>query len=431
MNNNFIEEGKKKYDDIPIPEDLEINFKRTLKNAKTSKKSIPTIKILGGFSAALIVFILVINLSPKLAYALNNIPLLKNLVQLVNYDKGFNNLVNNERFQKLNLTAEDKGAKFTVTNILGDNLKLWIGYNFKGNGLTIGQIKFRTKDGNKELPWMSDVSSDRKNYLVVSVDKLVKDFNIEIPVYKDDPLFNVPIADLDEETLKNMKEKLEQNKLTTLSIPISLSDKVYKEDLIVIDEKNKEFKSKIGTFKVNKLQLSQSRSIVNCKLVSDDYELIELENPELVDEKGNVFSYPSNAENLAVDNSISVELDGGIKYTNSLTFRCSGIKYISKKDKHITIVTKNSMIEPNNLGITLVNIEGSKITLNTAKGNVYFGLHASSEKGKNIPIDKITTNSFDGKQVLEFKSLTSEKIILNVIEVDNCIIDGFDLKLGD
>lgn len=431
MSNNFFQEGQKKYDTIPIPEDLELNLKRTIKCAESSKKSMPTIKILGGLSAAIIIFIIVINLSPQIAFALNNVPLLKNLVQLVTYDKGFNNLTNNDRVQQINYTAEDKGVKFTVNSIVGDDLKLWIGYDLHENGLFIGQVKFKTKGDDKELPWKALISSDHKNYLEVSVDKLVKDFIMEVPVYKDDPLFHKPVAEMDEKTLINMKSKLDQSRLTTLSIPLSLNNKIYKDDLVTINEKNKEYKSQIGTFRLNKLQLSESRSIVYLQLISDNYELIGLENPMLVDGNGNVFSYPSNYENLAANNNITIELAGGIKDDNSLTFECSGVKYISKKDKHITIDVRNKMIEQNNLGIKLVNIEGSKITLNATKGKINFDLLSSNEKGKNITIDNITTDSFDGKQVLEFKNLNSEKIILNVLEADNSKINGFQLKLGN
>jgi hypothetical protein len=430
MDNNFIEEGKQKYDTIPIPEDLEINIKRTLKKAKNSKKSLPTIKLLGGFSAAVVVFILLVNLSPNLALALDNLPLIKHLVQLVNYesyDSGFNKLVDNERFQEINLTAKDKGAKFTVTSIVGDDLKLWIGYEFQGQGLATGQIKFKTKDGNKELPWMILGSTDRKKYLDVQVDKLVKDFIMEIPVYKDNPLFKTPVAELDEEALKNLKDKWEQSQLTTLSIPISLNNKIYKQDLAAIDLTDKEYRSEIGVLKFNSLQFSEARSIVYLELLSDDYELVRVENPRLFDGKGNMADYHFNSESVAVNNKINIELEGGIKDYNSLTFECSDIKYLAKKDKQITIDINSKVLEPNNLGIELVSIEGNIVTLNTTKGNVDLDSQASLD---NSIVRKLVDYT-NRKQVLEFKSLPEDKIILNVKEADNSKINGFDLELGD
>jgi hypothetical protein len=434
MNSSFINEGKNKYDEMPIPEDLELNLKRTLKKARNSKKHIRPGRIIGGFTAAALVFILLVNLSPNLAYALNSIPLIKHLVQLVNYDSydpGFNNLVNSERFQEINLAVEDKGAKFTVTSIIGDDLKLWIGYDFQGEGLAIGQIKFKTKDGNKELPWTAKPFIDSKNYLDVQVDRLVKDFVMEIKVYKDSPLFKTPIVDLNEETLKNLREKFEQSQLTTLSIPISLNDKIYKQDLVSIDFKNKEYRSEIGILKFNKIQLSESRSIVSLELLSDEYELIRIEYPMLFDGQGNIVDYTSDLQGRAFNNKFNIMLDGGIKDYNSLTFKCSGIKYIAKKDKHITVDIKNKVLKPNNLGIELEKIEGNSVILNTKKGGVKFHTEVSSEKGKDTSIVGELIDQSNGTHVLEFKTLPDEKIILNVEEVSSFKTDGFELNLNN
>lgn len=434
MDNNFIDEGKRKYDTIEVPEGLELNLKRTLKKAGNSRRRIRSGRVLGGFTAAAAAFILLINLYPNFAYALNNVPLIKHLVQLVNYDhydSGFHSLVKSERFEELNLTAEDKGAKVTVKSIVGDDLKLWIGYDFQGKGLTIGQIKFKTKDGKKELPWTVLASSYTKDYLDVQVDKLVKDFVMEIPVYKDDPAFKTPITDLNDEAVKKLKDKWEQSLLTTFRIPISLNDKIYKQDLVSMDLKDKEYKSDIGVIKFNKLQLSESRSIIYLKHLSDDYELVKIENPKLVDAEGNVADFHFNSETVAVDNKINIELEGGIKDYNSLTFKCSGIKYIARKDKHIEIDIKNKMLAPNKLGIELVSIEGNSVTLNTTKGDVSFNSFESSEKGKDISIVNETVHYPDGKHVMEFNSLPDEKLILNVREADNSKIDGFNLELAD
>ncbi|MFL0268004.1 DUF4179 domain-containing protein [Candidatus Clostridium radicumherbarum] len=431
MSDDFINDGKKKYDTIPLPDDIELCLIRTLKKAKNSRKNKPIIKIIGGFSAALVVFILIVNSSPNLAYALNDVPILKNLVQLIYHDKGFNNLVNSNRFQQLNLTATDKGASFTVNSIVGDNSKLWIGYNFTGKGLFVGEINFRTRDDNKYLPWSVVNTNEDNNNLDVSIDKLVKDFIMDVQVYRDDPLFHVPTTNLSEETLKALKVKLAQSKLTTLSIPISLNNTVYKEDLNVLSYKNKEFKSKIGTFKIDKITLSESRSNVYCELLSNDYELINVESPRLVDKNGEEFDYPYNFQNLAVNNNIVIELEGGIANNRELSFKCDGIKYLNKKDKYITLDVKNKLANPNNLGVEFAGIEGNTITLNTTKGAVNFDFQANSKTGKNIIIDSISINSSNGKEVLKFKNIPSEDIILKVTEADCMKTDGFDLKLGD
>lgn len=432
MSNNFIDDGKEKYDKIEIPDDFDLTLKKTIKKARKSKKSVLMIKISSGIAAALLAFIFIVNFSPNTAYALNCIPLLKNFVQLVKIDKGFNNLVNNQRIQQINKTVEYKGAKFTLTTMAGDDSKLWIGYEFKGEGLAVGQVKFTSQDGNKELPWYIVGSRNNGKYMEVSVDKLVKNFTMEVSVYKDDLLFHKSIAMSDKEELESVKTKYDQNKFTTLRIPISLNSNLYKQDSVVINEENKEYKSEIGTFKITKLKLSESRSTVTCELDSDDYELIEVEDPMLVDKDGKEYPYASNYRNLATNNHITIDLAGGIQNTNSLTFKCSGMKYLNRKDKYISIDMKKKAIDSNGLGLEIESVESDKITLNTTKGIVNFDFSASDEGGNNIWINNITTDHLYNKQILQFKMpINSNKITLNVRDADNSKIDGFDLALGN
>ncbi|HEY5563155.1 MAG TPA: DUF4179 domain-containing protein [Clostridiaceae bacterium] len=430
MNNDFLEAGQRKYDSIPIPEDLEINLKRTLKKGRKYRKHSPLFKILGGIAAALLIFVLSVNLSPNIAYAMGNIPLLNNLVQFVNLDKGLNNLVRSGKIQQLNVTAQDKGAKFTATAIAADDLELYISYSFQGKGLFISQMKFKTKDGKSELPWNTFDLPANKNYVEVQTDKLVKDFIIEVQVYKDDPLFHVPMAALSQEVLNNLKSKYDKGFITTLSIPISLSSKILKDTSINITEVNKEFKSEIGTFKINKLQISTSKSVLYCQLLSEDYELIAVDNPMLFDDAGNQYSFSNGIGYLQANNTIRIDFNGNLPLTNSLSFKCSGIKYVNKKDKHITIDVKNNIVEPNNLGVKLISIKGTKITLDSSKGIVTFALNASNEKGEKISIKQISEYP-DSKEELEFKSLAYKKIILNVAEVSDNTTDGFDINLGN
>ncbi|MBZ9685520.1 DUF4179 domain-containing protein [Clostridium estertheticum] len=413
-------------------EDTKLNLKRKYKKEKVTWKNKVINNLIKSVVAAMLVFVVSVNIFPDLALALVKIPVLNKLIEVVTFDKGFKNVVDNGNIQEVNTTIEDKGVKFTVTTIAGDDLKLWIGYELQGENSTLGKVvKFKNEANGKELPWIGYIPEEGKNYIEVHMDRLVKDFKMEVEIYKDDPSFHIPYSELDEKARSDVKQLIEKNKITTLNIPISLNDKIYNKDLRVFNIQGKEFKSEIGTFKIEKLELAESRSRVYCKLVSEENELAGVLVPRLVDGEGKDYSSPYDSEKYIDNNTLCLELSGGISSIKGLSFTCNGLKYINKKDKHITIDLKNKRIEPNNLGISLISIVSSNIILNVPKYGVEFKLEAKNEKGSNVEVKEIRTEFSKETVEFKFKELKAEKIILDVKSVQYNEPKGFSMRLID
>ncbi|MBZ9622517.1 DUF4179 domain-containing protein [Clostridium sp. FP2] len=329
-------------------EDTESLLKRESKKGKRVKENKVINNIIKSVVAAMFVFVVSVNIFPDLALALVKIPGLNKLIEIVTFDKGFKNVIDNGNIQYVNTIIEDKGVKFTVNTIAGDDLKLWIGYELEGEGSILGEIKFKNKADGKDLPWMAISQDESKNYIEVNMDSLVKDFEMKIDVYKNDVSFHTPLSQLDEKAISDVKQLFEKSKITTLSVPISLNNKIYNKDLRVLNIRGKEFKSEIGIFKIEKLELSKSRSRIYFKLLSEENELLEVLVPRLVDGEGKDYSKSYNGLTCSSGNNmICVELSGGIKSVKGLSFKCNGFKYINKKDKNITIDLKNKQIEYN------------------------------------------------------------------------------------
>lgn len=432
MDNEFLKNGINKYEDIKVPEELEKNLRNTLRRNHKVKKIMQLNKGVGGIAVAIIAFIMIINLSPNIAYALEGVPVINKLVKFVTLDKGLKNVVSKGKIQKINVTAEDNGAKVIVNSIAGDNLKLWIDYDLKGDNLMIGEIKFKASGKDTELPWDCQILREDEKLIEVSTDKLVKEFNIEFQVYKHDPAFDITSAsfyELDEKAQQDIKERFEKSKVATLTIPIILDEKIFNNDLNTLVLKGKEVKTKIGTKRIEKLQLSETRSRVFSSLISEDFDMIKVVNPKLIDESGKEYSYPIGYENLSVENKLVMDFVGGINNTNGLTFKCDGIEYVDKKDRYITIDLKNRKVEKNSLGIELVNIKGNKIILNNSEKKVEFSLQFQNEKGEKIEIKEMHINEVSKNQELEFVKLKGDKVILKVEKVEGCITEGFKMKL--
>ncbi|MBU3130531.1 DUF4179 domain-containing protein [Clostridium tagluense] len=329
-------------------EDTESLLKRESKKGKRVKGNKVINNIIKSVVAAMFVFVVSVNIFPDLALALVKIPGLNKLIEIVTFDKGFKNVIDNGNIQYVNTIIEDKGVKFTVNTIAGDDLKLWIGYELEGEGSILGEIKFKNKADGKDLPWMARSQDEGKKYIEVNMDSLVKDFEMKIDVYKNDVSFHTPLSQLDEKAISDVKQLFEKSKITTLSVPISLNNKIYNKDLRVLNIRGKEFKSEIGIFKIEKLELSKSRSRIYFKLLSEENELLEVLVPRLVDGEGKEYSKSYNGLTCnSGNNMICVELSGGIKSVKGLSFKCNGFKYINKKDKNITIDFKNKQIEYN------------------------------------------------------------------------------------
>ncbi|MGH4123537.1 MAG: DUF4179 domain-containing protein [Clostridium sp.] len=412
-------------------EDNELDLKKYKKEKVTGKNKVIN-NVIKSVVAAMLVFVVSVNIFPDLALALTQIPVLNKLIEVVTFDKGFKTVVDNGNVQEVNTTIEDKGVKFTVTTIAGDDLKLWIGYELQGEGLILGKIvRFRNEANGKELPWIGYEPEEGKDYIEVHMDRLVKDFKMEVEIYKDDPSFHIPSSELDEKARSDVKQLYEKNKITTLNIPISLNDKIYNKDLRVLNIQGKEFKSEAGIFKIEKLELSKSRSRVYCKLVSEENELAGVLVPRLVDGEGKNYSSPNEFVSYIGNNTLCLEVSGGISSIKGLSFTCNGLKYINKKDKHITIDLKNKWIEPNNLGISLISIVSSNIVLNVPKYGVEFKLEAKNEKGNKVEIKEMIEESSKETVEFKFKELKAEKIILDVKSAQYNEQKGFEMRLID
>lgn len=432
MGNEFLKDGMDKYEAIQVPEELEKNLRNTLRRNSKARSIIKVNKGVAGIAAALIAFVILVNLSSNVAYGLNQVPIVNKLVKLVTLDKGIKNIVSKGKIQQVNVKAEDNGAKVVVNSVAGDNLKLWIDYNLRGDNLMIGEVKFKDSSTDTELPWFSYMPKDGESLIEVSMDKLVKKFNIEFQVYKRDDLFDMTSAsfyELDEKAQQEVKEKFEKNKVATLTVPIMLDEKIFKNDLNTLVLDDKEVKTKIGIKRIEKLELSETRSRVFSSLISEEYDMIKVVNPKLIDESGKEYSYPISYENAAVDNRLVMDLVGGINSINGLTFKCDGIEYVNKKDRYLTVDLKNKKVEDNSLGVKLIEIQGNKITLNSSQKNIQFSLQAENENGENLELKGMHMSHSSGNQELDFMQLKGSKIILKVEKIEGCVTEGFNMKL--
>ncbi|MDF2950202.1 MAG: hypothetical protein K0R07_2252 [Sedimentibacter sp.] len=87
MKNNNIEQLKKEYMDIPIPEELDLVVENALKNSMiyTKKRKNRYYKTSVTAAAALMAFTVLINTSPVFAETLSAVPIMKNVIKVLTF----------------------------------------------------------------------------------------------------------------------------------------------------------------------------------------------------------------------------------------------------------------------------------------------------------------------------------------------------------
>ena len=396
-------------------------------------------KLLNGFIgtiAAMITFIVVVNTSPSIAYALEKVAGIDKLVRLVtskqySRDMGFRQVIDQGKYQEVNIRDKDKKAEFTVKTIAGDGLKLWIEYDFKGKGLVTGEIRVTDSNDGSVLPWMIKPYSDKK-YLDIDRTSRIDEFNIEVDVYKDSEKLNYPMDIKSEEEHLEFYKKIEKYKVTTLILPIKLDKDIFGESSYKEYIVQKKIASEIGEITVEKLEISPSKTKVYLRLDNKDYSYINLKNFRIEDSENKIYFKEDNINPYGVDTSkrnIMIELDGGPSKLENLKLISGKINYVKNDAREITVDLNKKVVEENIYGVTLNNIEGNTIKLNVPESKIK--LEYKRTYFFDSPISMGEYNYPNSIYTFGFNEFKSDKLIFEVLEVKGNMVDGFEIDLNN
>lgn len=406
-----------------------------LKDSKNDKKQYKVVKnkylkTIIGTIAAMIIFVVLVNISPKFAYALENIPGVDRLIRLIKfseaYDKSLKTIIDEGRYQKIDKTVKDKGAKFTVNTIAGDGLKLWIDYDFKGKGLFIQQIWIKDANSGKILNCYVGHFTEGD---LMSIDRTFdsNEFNIEVEVYKDREEFHNPMSSYTEEELEEMGELFEKSKVATLVVPIKLDENIFGEDSFNEYLLNRNISTGIGDFTLEKLETSPSRTKVYLKLNNEGYSNIFLENLRIEDSESNIY-YEINNHSYSKDTlnkGFPIQLEGGLKDINNIKLKCDKISYVDSEQKYITVDLNKKVVEDNIYGITLNDIQGNTISINVPNGMIELGLPEeiirNFRRGRSDPQN--------GIEIYTFNKFNSDKVVFEVLSYKENKVEGFEVDI--
>jgi hypothetical protein len=145
-------ELSERLNNTPKPDCIDDYIKRGINLAQVKKKK-TKIRIYS-YIAALIIFVFFsasIRVSPVFASYISKVPGLQYLVNLINYDKGISDAVENNFIQNVNMSQEHEGLVFTIKDIIIDNSKAILFYSIKNKTdhkfVNITEIKLKDENG--------------------------------------------------------------------------------------------------------------------------------------------------------------------------------------------------------------------------------------------------------------------------------------------
>jgi hypothetical protein len=157
----------------PAPDCIDEYIKSGIKLGQIKKKK-NKVKILTNV-AALITFVILltsIRISPVFASYVSKIPGLQYIVNLVNFDKGVSDAVNNNFIQPINISQEHEGLVFTLKDVIIDNSKAILFYSIQNKTnhkfVNIAEINLKDAKGKQVIScstmglFMEDISKQKE-----------------------------------------------------------------------------------------------------------------------------------------------------------------------------------------------------------------------------------------------------------------------------
>ncbi len=335
---NLLSNLKAEYDTIEIPMQLDGAIWNGIQKPPAKHKLSHYVR-LAGVSAAVLLLLLGVTarLSPVFADYLMDVPILKYIVKLVNYDQGLKAAVENNFIQNIGVSDEHGGIRFTVDSMIADESRVIVFYTLENNsqhkGLHMRDIEF-TDENHQGVK-----AAFMYGFLPTEADKVKIQDNIKMSFV---PGTEIPSA-------VHLSFKLCENNSATdtepqylpylwqVDIPI---DKSKFENLTQVYPVNKTIEIGGQKITVDKTTISPTRISVEVSYSEDNtMRIFNFANVKLVNEKGEVLSGLMNdmSGSFPSDNQL-------IMYFESNYFKASQQLYLSFEDVRAVDKDKTFMV---------------------------------------------------------------------------------------
>lgn len=171
----------------------------------------------------MILFVSVVRLSPGAASVISELPGMAPLVNLIEWDKGMEDVVKNNYFEELNIVQEKDGLRLTILGVTADEHNMAISYRMEAD-FDIQDLdieSFNLLNGGKEIRgtmtygWFGEESR-------TSVEEVIRINSVEPIEYKEDKF--------------TLQMEMKNSENTSFEVPFQLKKPIAKTKHFTIDE---------------------------------------------------------------------------------------------------------------------------------------------------------------------------------------------------
>lgn len=347
-----------RYENIKIPDSLDSIIDDAILKAEKRKK-VSWLKVPIAVAIITIIFISSVNVSPVFASYLSKVPLLRGLVELVQFDKGLKSIIEEGYVQKVNLSDEDNGIIFTVNNYILDRRRLIIDYSLysKENNVTLYAPEFTDENGKHLNAFIT-------YYLMYSEEKN-EAYRDVIDIRFSEDIDKLPSKiNISCDTMKKREDNKESEINGHWEVEFDLDNSLNVKPKIYT--LNKDVTLGEVTFNIQDIKVYPTTIDMRVKLKnSKNIKFVGFNTPKMIYGKNNEI-LPYMGATLFSDEEISMHFQSNYFInSNDLYFQAEGIYCMPKEEQYVILDVENKKV----LDDSGYNIE----YVDTEKENIIFG----------------------------------------------------------
>ncbi|WP_066638645.1 DUF4179 domain-containing protein [Desulfolucanica intricata] len=183
-----VENFRKSVEAIKLPEELDLIIADAVDKGKRERKRRKSKRMFKKFAlsaaAVLVFFTISVNTMPVFANYVQHIPVVSNLAQLLQFDKGIQGALKNEHYQEINRSVIDNGIEFGINRTVFDDKQITMDYYLRAQtgyykdltNLLIGEYTITDREGTV----LADSNSLNESELSLSTESVIPENFTEV-----------------------------------------------------------------------------------------------------------------------------------------------------------------------------------------------------------------------------------------------------------
>lgn len=352
-------ESKIDYDHITIPNNIDEYIIRGIKKYPKAKRIRLRLRT-PSIAAVIALFLLtsMVRISPVFADYLDDIPILKYIVKLVNYDKGLKAAVENDFIQNVALSDEHGDIKLTIDSIIVDEARMIVFYTIENNS-NYNFLDIETIDFTDEAGKIIEAAYSYSFLYMEGVQHTIQD-NIKMSFVENSSIPDMIHFNL-EMNYKDAPDSLDAGKLPyvwQVDIPV---DKSKFENLKQIYDLNQTIEIENQKINFKKAIVSPTRIELQVEFPAENTKkILRFDNLKILNEKGEALNSIINDVNASMpdENHVNLYFESNFfSKPQELYIQGSSIRALDKDKLDIIVdVDKKLLLEAPDSNIELKDI---------------------------------------------------------------------------